>query len=126
MRDKRRVDVRAGERELERRNLDKELRYYRLAAKQKNPTPAFLRLVRNAMGIPAAEIARELKVNRSVLFRLEQSEERGTISLNGLDRVAAAMGFKLVYAIVPLENKSLVEIAEWRKWEKAVEAGSGE
>lgn len=46
--------------------------------------------------------------------------------LNELDRVAVAVGFKLVYAIVPLENKSLVEIAEWRKWKMAVEAGSGE
>jgi transcriptional regulator with XRE-family HTH domain len=103
--------------------LDKELRYFRLAAKQKNPIPEFLRAVRQAMGIPAAEIARELGVNRSVLFRLEQSEERGTISLNALDRVAVAMGFKLVYAIVPVGKETLEEMAEWRVWEKKLGAG---
>ncbi|MGO9318371.1 MAG: hypothetical protein ACLPXT_05405 [Terracidiphilus sp.] len=110
--------MRASERALARRNLDKELRNFRLAAKQKNPAPEFLRLVRQAMGIPAAEIARELKVNRSVLFRLEQSEERGTISLNALNRVAVAMGFQLVYAIVPQGKETLEEMAEWRKWGK--------
>jgi DNA-binding phage protein len=114
------------ERALTRRELDKELRYFRLAAKQKNPAPAFLRLVRQAMGIPVAEIARAARVNRSVLFRLEQSEIRGTISLNALDRVAAAMGFKLVYALVPQGKETLEEMAEWREWEKKLKAGNRE
>jgi transcriptional regulator with XRE-family HTH domain len=110
--------MRASERALARRELEKELRYFRLAARQKNPAPAFLRAIRNAIGIPIAEIARELKVNRSVLFRLEESEERGTISLKALERVAAAMGFKLVYAIVPQGKETLEEMSEWRGWEK--------
>jgi len=44
----------------------------------------------------------------------EQSEERGTISVNGLDRVAQAMGCKLIYAIVPRSGKTLEEEAEKR------------
>jgi len=58
-----------------------------------------------------------------VLFRLEQSEIRGTISLNALERVASAMGFKLVYALVPQRKETLEEMAEWREWEKKLKAG---
>jgi len=42
----------------------------------------------------------------------EQSEERGTISVNGLDRVAQAMGCKLIYAVVPRNGKTLEDMAE--------------
>jgi transcriptional regulator with XRE-family HTH domain len=95
--------------------LDEELRFYRQASRQENPTQELLRRVRQVMGIPVAEMARELKVNRSGVFRLEQSEGRGTISLNSMDRVAQAMGCKLVYGIIPIDGKTMGEMAEWRK-----------
>jgi transcriptional regulator with XRE-family HTH domain len=106
--------MRGRERVLARRRLDKELKYYRWAGREKNPTSGLLRAVRHARGVPAAEILREIGVNPSVLFRLEQSEERGTISLNGLDRVAQAMGCKLIYAVVPRSGGTLEEMAEKR------------
>jgi hypothetical protein len=59
-----------------------------------------------------------LNVNRSVLGRLEQSEARRTISLKALDRAAAAMGCKVVYGIVPVDGKTVTEVAERRRWEK--------
>ncbi len=107
--------MQARERDLARRKLDKELKYYRWAAREKNPTPGLLRAVRHALGVPAAEMLKKLDVSPSVLFRLEQSEERGTISVNAMDRVAQAMGCKLVYAIVPRNGKTLEELAEKRE-----------
>ena len=104
--------MRGRERELARRKLDKELKYYRWAGMEKNPTSGLLRAVRHALGVPVAEILREIDVSPSVFFRLEQSEERGTISVNGLDRVAQAMGCKLIYAIVPRSGGTLEEEAE--------------
>jgi predicted DNA-binding mobile mystery protein A len=115
--------MRDKERNLVRRKLDKELKYYRWAGKEENPTQGLLRTVRKALGIPAAEILKEVGVSPSVLFRLEQSERRGTISLKGLDRVAQAMGCKLVYAIVPREGNTLEELAERRLWEKVLGTG---
>jgi len=110
--------MREEQRAIARRKLDKELRYYRLAANQENATEGLLRVIRQVMGFPMAEIAGELSVNRSVVFRLEQSEIQGTISLNNMDRVANAMGFVLVYAIVPLDGETLEQMADRRMWEK--------
>ncbi len=107
--------MQARERDLARKRLDKELKSYRWAARVKNPTPGLLRAVRHALGVPAAEMLKKLDVSPSVLFRLEQSERRDTISLNRLDQVAAAMDCMLCYAIVPRNGKTLEELAEKRE-----------
>jgi predicted DNA-binding mobile mystery protein A len=106
--------MRGRERDLARRKLDKELKYYRWVGREKNPTQGLLRAVRHALGVPSAEMLKEMGVSPSVLFRLEQSEMRGTISLSRLDRVAQAMGCKLVYAIVPRNGKTLEDLADDR------------
>jgi hypothetical protein len=96
--------MQARERRLARTRLDKELKYYRWAGREENSTQGLLREVRHALGVPTAE-----------LFRLEQSELRGTISLIRLHEVAEAMDCKLVYAIVPRNGKTLEELAEKRE-----------
>jgi predicted DNA-binding mobile mystery protein A len=111
--------MRDRERDLARRKLDKELKYYRWAGREKNPTMGLLRAVRHALGVPAAEMLKELGISPSVLFRLEKSERRGTISLNGLDRVAQAMGCKLIYAVVPRNGGTLEDLADDRALGKA-------
>jgi transcriptional regulator with XRE-family HTH domain len=108
--------MRKEERELARRRLDTELRYYRLAGREKRPTQELLRRVRQVLGLRSAEVARVLGVNRSVLFRLEGSEARRTISLRAMSRVAGAMDCKVVYAIIPRDGTTLEEMAERRKW----------
>jgi hypothetical protein len=76
--------------------------------------------VRRALGVPVAEMARALGKNRSVVFELELSEGRGTISLKSMDRVASAMGCKFIYAVVPLGEMTLEEMGDRRKWTKKV------
>ena len=108
---------------LARRKLDKELRFYRLAAKQKNPTQDLLRRVRQVLGVPVAEVARKAGINRSVIFRLEESEARGTISLRAMTRVAGALDCNVVYALVPNDGGTLEEMANKRKWGKLLGVG---
>lgn len=112
-----------GEREMEnekrtvaRTNLDKELRYFRMAGKKMPYSPRWLRRVRQVLGVKATEMARELEVNPSVIFRLEKSEEAKSISLKALDKMARAMGCKLVYGVVPQRNETLIELAERQRW----------
>ena len=116
--------MRNEDRAAARRKLDTELRFYRLAAKRRNCTQWLLRTVRQALGVPVSEVARTLKINRSVVFELEASEDRGTISLNSMNRVARAMGCKLVYAVVPLGEKTLEEMGDERRWSKQYEKES--
>jgi transcriptional regulator with XRE-family HTH domain len=61
------------------------------------------------------EIAKKVGINRSVLFSLEESERRRTITLRSLNRVAKAMGCKVVYGLVPEGGLTLEELAEERR-----------
>jgi transcriptional regulator with XRE-family HTH domain len=112
------MDVRDEQRDYARKSLDKELRFYRMAGREKNPTQELLRRVRQVLGVPVAEVAKALKVNRSVIFRLEQSEARGTISMRAMSRVANAMGCKVVYAVIPCDGQTLEEMADRQRWIK--------
>jgi len=112
--------MRKADRETARRRLDRELRYFRLAAKVENPTEDLLRAVRQALGIPMKEMARKMKMNPSVIFRLERSQARGTISLNALVRVAEAMECEVVYAVVPQDGQTLEELADRRMWKEVL------
>jgi hypothetical protein len=74
--------------------------------------------VRQALGVPVAEIARELKVSKSVVFRLEASEKRKRITFRSMSRMASAMGCQVVYAVIPRGGGTLEEMAERRKWSR--------
>jgi predicted DNA-binding mobile mystery protein A len=101
-----------------RKKLDKELRWYRIAAREKNPTNGLLRTVRRLVNIPVAELAKTLGVDRSVLYRIERREDKGTLTMNSMYRVAEAMNCKMVYALVPLHGWTLAELTEWRRLRK--------
>jgi transcriptional regulator with XRE-family HTH domain len=115
--------MREEQRQYARRKLDKEMRYYRIAAREERPTQELLRTVRRVLGVPVEEIARELKVSKSVVFRLEASERRGRITFKSMTRVANAMGCQMVYALVPRDGGTLEEMAERRKWSRLLEEG---
>jgi transcriptional regulator with XRE-family HTH domain len=118
--------MREKQRTYERRKLDMEMRYFRMAAKEKRPTPNLLCTVRKVLGVPLKEIAQKMGVNRSVIFRMEQGEERGSISMNNMVRVAEALGCYLVYGLVPMDGETLEHMASKRLWEKLLGKERGE
>ena len=101
----------ATDRRLLRKKLDREMRHYRLAGREKDPTNGLLRAVREALRIPFKEISERMGVERSGLIGLEGREETGSITLRSLGRMAEAMGCKVVYGVVPLNGKTLEELA---------------
>jgi ribosome-binding protein aMBF1 (putative translation factor) len=108
--------MREKDRRLARKRLDVEMRSYRRSRIDENAPRELLRAVRLALGVPVSELARKLGVDRSVLFDLERRERRGTIMLRSLERVAGALGCKLVYGIVPQGRKTFEAYAEDRLW----------
>jgi len=54
------------------------------------------------MSAPA--LAERLGISRNSIYGSIQNEQAGTISLNQLDKIAEAMGGRLVYAIIPREG----------------------
>ena len=110
----------ATERKLLRKRLDKEMRYYRLAGREQNPTNGLLRAVREGLRVPFKEMMGRMGVVRSAVFDLEEREETGSITLRSLGRMAEAMGCKVVYGIIPANGKTLEEMAEERLWRQVI------
>jgi transcriptional regulator with XRE-family HTH domain len=108
------------ERKAARKKLDAEMKPFRRAAREPNPTQALLRAVRQALGIPVREIAEKIEVGRSTVNEFERNEESGTISMRSLERMAAAMGCKVVYGVVPLNGKTLEDLREERLWREVL------
>jgi hypothetical protein len=84
----------------------------------------WLRTVRRAVGIPAAEAAARIGVEEREIFRAEYTEGRGVISLRTLRRAAESLGCELVYGLVPKEGtlKAMAEAIEAGRAQKRSEA----
>jgi len=113
----------SDDRAIEREKLDRELRFFRIAGKKASYYPHWLRRVRQALGVRVTDMAQELGVNKSVIHRLEQSEDKKSISLHSLEKAAGAMDCKVVYGIVPRGGKTILELTERQKWRRKLERG---
>ena len=118
--------MREKERKLERKRLDREMRSYRRAGLEKNPTGGLLRAVRQVVGIPVAEVAEKMGMSGAGVFCLEAREVKGTITLRAMSQMAQAMGCKVVYGIVPEGGKTLEWLAEERLWAEVLGQRVGE
>lgn len=118
--------MRERERKLARKKLDEEMRPFRRAGREKEPTSELLRAVRNVLAIPVAEIAERMGVKSGAVWERENNEAAGTITMRTLERQAEAMGCKVVYGIVPEGGKTLERLAEERYWRTALGAGNEE
>ena len=108
------------ERRMARKKLDAEMKSFRSAAREADPTNALLRAVRRALAIPVKEIAERMGVGRSTVNDLELRERSQTISMRSLARMADAMGCKVVYGVVPMKGRTLEYLAEERLWRKVL------
>ena len=108
-------------RERARLELERMVRFYRRARLHARPPEGWLRAMRLAVGIPAAEIADTMEFSTKMVFQMERAEQRRKISLERLERMARALGCDLVYGLVPWERSledramELVEQELWRK-----------
>jgi transcriptional regulator with XRE-family HTH domain len=112
--------MREKDRKMEGRRLDEEMRPFRRAGLKPNPTDGLLRAVRQAVGIPLAEIAKKGGVVLSTVTDFELRELERTITLRSLGRMAEAMGCKVVYGMVPMKGSTLEHLAEERLWRKVL------
>jgi predicted DNA-binding mobile mystery protein A len=76
-----------------------------LARHREHPTPmppkGWIRAMRDALGMTAAQLADRLGVSRQAVTQMEKSEADATITLRTLQRAAEALGCRLEYALVP-------------------------
>jgi predicted DNA-binding mobile mystery protein A len=74
-------------------------------------------LMRRALGMNSAQLARRLGVSRNQAAKLERAEQDGRITLKRLEEVAQAMDCRLVYAFIP--DKSVESMIRHQAEQKA-------
>jgi predicted DNA-binding mobile mystery protein A len=85
-----------------RTRLDSRLSQLRsVRAQMAAPRGGWSKAIRTALGMTLEDLANRLGITRSVLLRLETSEQKETIQIDTLRRVADAMNCDLVYALIP-------------------------
>ncbi len=81
------------------------------------PREGWLRTVRRALGMSAAQLARRLNVTRANISKIEKMELTGNVTIKTMQDLAGTMGCRFVYAIVP--DTSIDEILASRARLKA-------
>ena len=84
-----------------RARLDQRLAQLGPAEQYRVPTRGWIRAIREALGMSTAQLASRLNVRQPSVVDLERSEEKGTIEVATLRRVAEALNCTLVYMLVP-------------------------
>jgi predicted DNA-binding mobile mystery protein A len=65
------------------------------------PTKGWIADIRESLGMTGRDFARRLGIGPSSAKRLEQSEAKRSITLDSLDRAAAALGCRVAYVLIP-------------------------
>jgi predicted DNA-binding mobile mystery protein A len=90
-----------------RASLDARLTPLGPAQRYRAPQSGWIRAIRDALGMSAADLGRRMKITGPAVSALERSERDGTAGLNTLRRAAEAMDCTLVYVFIP--NRGLEE-----------------
>lgn len=104
--------MRASDRTIARKNLDKRLNSIRNIDSFARPPKGWVRAIREALGMTTAQIGKRIGVGQSRAFDIEKAEVSGSITLESLERAAHALDCRLVYALIPREP--LESLAEQR------------
>jgi predicted DNA-binding mobile mystery protein A len=94
------------------RHLDQRFSTLRPLLRAQRPPKGWVRALRDALGMTSAQLARRLGIVQSGVVELEQAEMHGGVTLKRLERAAAALGCRVVYALIP--EKPLSEIVRTR------------
>jgi predicted DNA-binding mobile mystery protein A len=88
------------------RTVDARLAKLRNLAVHARETPrgGWIKTLRQALGLTAAQLGARLKVTPQAVHELETNESKGSITLASLRRAANAMDAEIIYSIVPRKN----------------------
>lgn len=91
----------ARERASARRQLDKRLILLTNLDALVRPPRGWVKAIREALGMTASQLGQRMGVTKQRVLELEESEKRGAITLDSLERAANALDCRLVYALIP-------------------------
>lgn len=65
------------------------------------PNEGWVTVVRKALAMSGAQLARRMGVSKSAVYQVERLEPEGGVTLRQMEKLAEALGCRFVYAIVP-------------------------
>ena len=83
------------------RQLNRKLERFDHLRSMPPPRRGWIGEIRRALGMSARQLASRLNVTSPAVTQHENGEVNGTITLQTLEKVAAALGCEFVYALVP-------------------------
>ena len=86
---------------LQTRQLSRKLAMFDDLKSMPPPSKGWISEIRRALGMSARQLAARLSVSQPAVSQYETGEVSGTITLETLEKAAAALGCHLVYALVP-------------------------
>ena len=89
-------------RNMQRSQFSVTLTPYATLAQSGQPPQGWARSMREALGMTQVELANRMSASRQSIQEFERAEVTRRITLESLDRMAAAMGCKVVLAMVPV------------------------
>lgn len=89
---------------LKRAQITDALHDFAPTAKSTPPGGGWVRAIRESLGMTQAQLAARLSLTRQSVQAFETAEAERRITLESLDRLAAAMGCRVVMAVVPIEG----------------------
>jgi predicted DNA-binding mobile mystery protein A len=87
--------------QIARRQLDATLARFADAKSVQPPAKGWIRAVREALGMSGKQLARRLQVSQPRVYKLEQGEPSGALTIKTMRQVAEALDCVFVYALVP-------------------------
>jgi len=87
--------------QIARRQLDVTLNKFNEVKTVQLPAKGWIRVVREVLGMSGKQLAGRLKVSQPRVFKLEQDEPAGALTLKTMRQVAEALDCIFVYALVP-------------------------
>lgn len=81
------------------------------------PSGGWLTMLRKALGMSGADVAKRMNVTRSAVYQAERNELDGAITLKQMKKLAEALGGRFIYTIVP--DGSVEDVIRAQAYRKA-------
>ncbi len=88
----------------QRRHMDQKLQQLLPFSRVPPPPSGWVRAIRESLGMTARQLGKALGMSGVAATKLEQREKDRSITLRDLDRAAALMNCRVVYALVPVHS----------------------
>lgn len=99
-----------------RQQLDAVLIRFRDVAGISRPAKGWIRAIRHALGMTAAQLGKRSGMTQQRISAIEREELTGTLTLNTMYKIAEATETQLVYAFVPKGDLDKIVMAQARRY----------